>query len=107
LNDTQSRLVASSFFARHEASNYGSPHIEAEYLLLGLLRENRGLAKWFAAGKDVEPEIRAEIEKRITRGERFSESVEVPLSADCKRVLALPAESAERLGYATSSQNTS
>jgi hypothetical protein len=67
-------------------------------LLLGLLRENRGLAKWFPAGKDVEPEIRVEIEKRITRGERFSESVEVPLSADCKRVLVLAAESAERLG---------
>jgi hypothetical protein len=27
------------FFARYEASNYGSRHIETEHLLLGLLRE--------------------------------------------------------------------
>ena len=35
------------FFARYEASNYGSPWIESEHLLLGLFREDRGLAKWF------------------------------------------------------------
>ena len=29
------------FFARYEASQYGSPYIETEHLLLGLLREDR------------------------------------------------------------------
>jgi ATP-dependent Clp protease ATP-binding subunit ClpC len=33
------------FFARYEASQYGSPYIETEHLLLGLLREDRALAK--------------------------------------------------------------
>lgn len=28
------------FFSRYEASQYGSPYIEIEHLLLGLLREN-------------------------------------------------------------------
>ena len=31
------------FFARYEASQFGSPVIETEHLLLGLLREDRVL----------------------------------------------------------------
>ena len=30
------------FLARYEASNYGSPYIETEHLLLGLIRETVG-----------------------------------------------------------------
>ncbi|MGB2679266.1 MAG: Clp protease N-terminal domain-containing protein [Candidatus Acidiferrum sp.] len=87
------------FYARYEASNYGSPYIETEHLLLGLLREDRALAKWFPGESNVEPQIRSEIEKQITRGERISTSVEVPLSAECKKVLTLAAETSERLGH--------
>ncbi|MGC4053504.1 MAG: Clp protease N-terminal domain-containing protein [Paludibaculum sp.] len=29
------------FFARYEASQFGSPYIETEHLLLGLLREDK------------------------------------------------------------------
>ena len=87
------------FFARYEASQYGSPYIETEHLLLGLLREDRSLAIWFPGKTNVEPEIRAEIESRITRRERISTSVEIPLTADCKKVLHLAAETAERLGH--------
>ncbi len=35
------------FFARYEASQYGSPYIETEHLLLGLLREDKALANRF------------------------------------------------------------
>jgi hypothetical protein len=87
------------FYARYEASNYGSRYIETEHLLLGLLREDRALAKWFPGQANVEPEIRSEIEKRTTRGKRFSTSVELPLSAECKKVLNLAGETAERLGH--------
>ena len=31
------------FFARYEASQFGSPTIEAEHLLLGLIREDKNL----------------------------------------------------------------
>jgi ATP-dependent Clp protease ATP-binding subunit ClpC len=31
------------FFARYEASQYGSNHIDTEHLLLGLLREDKAL----------------------------------------------------------------
>jgi hypothetical protein len=87
------------FFARYEASNYGSHYIESEHLLLGLLREDHSLARWFPGDKNVEPDIRAEIERRITRGERISISVEVPLTAECKRILNLAGEASERLGH--------
>jgi len=86
------------FFARYEASNYGSRYIETEHLLLGLLREGP-LAKWFPGESNVELEIRTEIEKRVTRGERISTSVEVPLTSDCKKVLTLAAETSERFGH--------
>src|SRR5260370_234880 len=43
------------FFARYEASQFGSPYIETEHLLLGLLRETKALATRFlrslAAGR--------------------------------------------------------
>ena len=86
------------FFARYEAGNYGSHHIETEHLLLGLLREG-AVAKWFPGKFNVGSEIRSEIEKRITRGDRISTSVEIPLSADCKQVLNLAVETCERLGH--------
>ncbi len=87
------------FFARYEASQYGSAYIESEHLLLGLLREDRALAKWFPGEKNVAAEIRADIERRITRGERISTSVEVPLTAECKKILNLAGETAEKLGH--------
>jgi hypothetical protein len=87
------------FFGRYEASRYGSRYIETEHLLLGLLREDGTLAKWFPGSSNVEAGIRTEFEKRITRGERIAESVEIPLSEECKRVLFLAAETSERLGH--------
>ena len=87
------------FFARFEASNYGSHYIETEHLLLGLLREDRGLAKRFFGEGNVAVDIRAEIESRITRGERIAVSVEIPLSAESKKALNLAGESADRLGH--------
>jgi len=87
------------FFARYEASQYGSPYIETEHLLLGLLREDRALAKKFLNEVNAEEGIRAEIEGGITQRERISTSVEVPLTSESKRVLTLAAEEANRLGH--------
>ena len=87
------------FFARYEASQYGSPYIETEHLLLGLLREDRALTKQFLGEVNAETGIRAEIEKQITIRERISTSVEVPLTQESKKVLNLAGEEAERLGH--------
>jgi ATP-dependent Clp protease ATP-binding subunit ClpA len=57
------------FFARYEASQFGSETIETEHLLLGLFREDRDLALRFlgppvSASEVVPPEVR-EAEERI------------------------------------------
>src|SRR5580698_3390694 len=87
------------FFARYEASQYGSPYIETEHLLLGLMREDKALASRFLRSHGSIESIRKEIESRITIRERISTSVEVPLSQECKRILNFAAEEAERLGH--------
>jgi len=85
------------FFARFEASRYGSTYIETEHFLLGLFREDPNLAKLLPELKPVE-QIRREVEQHIEPRERISTSVEVPLTAECKRILNFAAEEAERLG---------
>jgi ATP-dependent Clp protease ATP-binding subunit ClpA len=157
------------FFGRYEASQFGSPFIETEHLLLGLLREDPDLAIFFpgegnlggSPAADAPPEvaeaelrvesiiarmqeaiarhdfraarsfsdeerkerknlhrlrqahnlptdgdasegsiltdIRSQIEATATRREKYSTSVDLPLSHEAKRVLAYGAEEAERL----------
>src|SRR5438309_580648 len=75
------------FFARYEASQYGSPYIETEHLLLGLMREDKALANRFLRQQGSIESIRKEIEARITIRERISTSVEVPLLAEFSRDL--------------------
>ena len=87
------------FFARYEASNYGTHYIETEHLLLGLLREDQAFVARFLGETKVDSEIRTEIESRIERSEPFPTSVEVPLSTDSEKVLNLAGEEAERLGH--------
>ena len=87
------------FFARYEASQYGSPYIETEHLLLGLMREDKALANRFLRAHGSIESIRKEIEQRITIRERISTSVEVPLSQESKRILNFATEEAERLGH--------
>src|SRR6202521_2060566 len=86
-------------FARYEPSQYGSPYIETEHLLLGLLREDKALANRFLRTHGSIESIRKEIESRLTVRERISTSAEVPLSQECKRILNFAAEEAERLGH--------
>ena len=85
------------FFARFEASQYGSPYIETEHFLLGLLREDPNILKLLPEIKSL-VQIRREVERHIERRERISTSVEMPLTAECKRILNAAAEEAERLG---------
>jgi hypothetical protein len=83
------------FFARYEASQYGSRAIDTEHILLGLLREDRALMRQLRL--DFAPEIRDEIAKVVRQGERVSTSVEMPLSADSQKILKLASEEADRL----------
>ena len=85
------------FFARYEASQFGSPYVETEHLLLGLLRENKALANRFLRSAAQIDSIRKQIEAYTTIREKVSASVDLPLSHECKRVLAYGAEEAERM----------
>ena len=87
------------FFARYEASQFGSPYIETEHLLLGLLREDKALTNKFLRSHASVESIRKQIEGHTTIREKVSTSVDLPLSNECKRVLAYAAEEAERLSH--------
>ena len=87
------------FFARYEASQFGQPYIETEHLLLGVLREDKALTNRFLKSHSSVESIRRQIEKHTTIREKLSTSVDLPLSNECKRVLAYAAEEAERLKH--------
>src|SRR5437660_11869949 len=84
------------FFARYEASQIGSPYIETEHLLLGLLREDKALTNRCLRSHASVDSIRKQIEGQTTIREKVSTSVDLQLSNGCKRVLAYAAEEAER-----------
>src|SRR5215467_7626537 len=87
------------FFARYEASQFGCSLIETEHLLLGLLREDKALANRLLRSHAGVESIRKQIEGHTVPGQKVSTSVDLPLSHDCKRVLAYGAEEAQRLNH--------
>jgi hypothetical protein len=85
------------FFARYEASTLGSPYIEPEHLLLGLLREDPVFKGRLPSGGAEQ--IRKRIEESSPHREKVSTSVDLPLNADAKRVLAYGAQESEELHH--------
>jgi hypothetical protein len=88
------------FFARYEASQFGNSQIEAEHLLLGILREERSLVSLLQIPSSEG--LRRKIEERLGPArEKISTSVDLPLSHECKRALKYAAEDAGKLGHQT------
>lgn len=85
------------FFGRYEASQFGSPYIETEHLLLGLMREDKALADRFLLS-DVDS-VRNRIVGHREATQKVSTSVDLPLSHACKRALAYGAEEAQRFNH--------
>jgi ATP-dependent Clp protease ATP-binding subunit ClpA len=93
------------FFARYEASQYGSPYIEAEHILLGILREDYRIVCLLKEGK-IES-IRKHIDVESPKRKKVSTSVDLALSVEAQHVLStLPKK---RTGWTTSTsgRNTS
>jgi ATP-dependent Clp protease ATP-binding subunit ClpA len=86
------------FFGRYEASQVGSPSIESEHLLLGLLHDAPAITFKLMSGS-AHDEIVKEIEKYSVKRHPIATSVDLPLSNECKRILAYAAEEAERLSH--------
>jgi Clp amino terminal domain, pathogenicity island component len=82
--------------ARYEAVQFGSTKIETEHFLLALILDSNLASRFFPTSSEV---IRKEIEGRITIREKVSTSVDLPISNECKRILAYAAEEAERLNH--------
>src|SRR4249920_1730125 len=88
------------FFARFEVSELGGPAIEAEHLLLGILRADQGPApRLFAAAGFSYSEARAAIQAHQGTGERLSTSIEIPFTDEAKRVFERAQKEADRLDH--------
>jgi ATP-dependent Clp protease ATP-binding subunit ClpA len=93
------------FFSRYEASQFGSLEIGTEHLLLGLIRESKGLVGRVLAQSHVSLEsIRKDTEQRLTSGERstsgrISTSVELPFDTDAREALQQAAHAADLLRH--------
>jgi ATP-dependent Clp protease ATP-binding subunit ClpA len=86
------------FFARYEASTLGSPRIEPEHLLLGLIREDKHLAVHFLSHESL-ASIRRQIEQHAPAAGKGTTSVDLPMSQGYKNALAYAEEEAGRLSH--------
>src|SRR2546425_3696344 len=94
--ETARRVI---FFGRYEASQFGSMTIESEHLLLGQIREYTNLMDRFLQVAPSAEDIRKEIASHLTVRQKVPTWIDLPLSNECKRILACSAEEAERLNH--------
>jgi ATP-dependent Clp protease ATP-binding subunit ClpC len=86
------------FHARYTASQSGSPMMETEHLLLGLLYEASPLIPRLAPNVSV-GRLFNKIPKKTNAGERVSPPLTLPLSTECKRILSYAIEEANDLNH--------
>jgi ATP-dependent Clp protease ATP-binding subunit ClpC len=85
------------FWSRYIASQRGSPEIEVEHLLLGLLREDLSLAERFLGSPWVVESVWRRVDQSRPACERPLGPGDLPLSDEGKRVLAFAVEEADRV----------
>ncbi len=85
------------FFGRWETSEFGSPSIETEHLLLGILKADLALASKYLAIDHPYTSVRAEVERASPSRPPTSTSVDLPLSHEAQRALSYAEEEAQRL----------
>ncbi|HET6933236.1 MAG TPA: Clp protease N-terminal domain-containing protein [Candidatus Angelobacter sp.] len=83
------------FFARYESSQFGTPYIETEHILLGVVREDRHIRRLLRRSLN---DIHRLVEQETPPGKKTSTSVDLPLSKESKRVLEHAAQQAETMG---------
>jgi len=87
------------FFARYETSQMGGIAIAPEHILVGLTRESVGIVRAILKDAGVTTDdVRADVQRSVTPGERTSTSVEIPFSASVQNVLRFAAQEADALG---------
>ena len=98
-NATRTAPAASSSSpATRPGAGSGHRSITPEHLLLGLIREGKGLDSRIFSRAGLNPDaFRREIEARLVFEEKIPTSVEIPFSDAAKRVLQFAAMEADRL----------
>jgi ATP-dependent Clp protease ATP-binding subunit ClpC len=85
--------------AQEEAVRLNHNYIGTEHLLLGLVREENGVAVRVLREMDVDPrQLREIIERTVGRGQRASQG-KVGLTPRTKRVIELAVDEARRMGH--------
>jgi ATP-dependent Clp protease ATP-binding subunit ClpC len=84
------------FFSRYMAVQTGSPEIETEHLLLGLLRADMVLARRFLGSPWMAEQIWREVEDKKPVRPPIPPEVDLKLSSEAKHVLRLAADEAEQ-----------
>jgi hypothetical protein len=85
------------FFARYEASQFGSPEIDTAHLLLGLLREDSSLQRWVPNA--TFDQVRQRVTEQLAKLAPVSTSIDLPLSEAGKHTLKEAATEADRLNH--------
>lgn len=81
-------------YARYEAGGFGSPQIESEHLLLGLMAEDWELVHGFLGRRGSLQSTREMIKTRILIRQRISTSMAIPFSQECTNILKYAEEEA-------------
>jgi hypothetical protein len=84
------------FYSRCMAAQTGSPKIETEHLLLGLLRADMVLAQRFLGSPWVAEQILGEVEEKKPVRPAIQSGADLPLSPEGNYVLLLAAEEADQ-----------
>jgi hypothetical protein len=87
----------SVFFARYEASQFGSQFIEQEHLLLGVFREAKSLIPALSSAR--REQILRQVEARMARRDKISTSIDLPLSEESRRAMTYAVEEADLLHH--------
>jgi ATP-dependent Clp protease ATP-binding subunit ClpC len=93
------RAKRALFFARWEVSQRGAAAIGTEHILLGVLREPKGLVGRLVSSEQVAA-IQLDIDERSSRRTPVPTHIELPFTDETQRVLQASAEEADALGHA-------
>jgi ATP-dependent Clp protease ATP-binding subunit ClpC len=86
------------FAARYVAGRAGSPNIETEHILMGLLREDKSLARRFLGSPWAAQEVWEAVEQ-IKPVQSVRVLKEIPLTKESKQVLTFASEEADAVSH--------
>lgn len=87
----------SVFFARYDASSLGTPYINTEHLLLGVLREDKALVRQVLPNINHESTYQDIAARMAPRAKKLPTHVDLPLTEDAQEALKWAMKEADHL----------